>query len=102
MRREDIRVLLMRAPGTNCDTETVRAFRDQGVQVHLVHTQRVFRERNLEDYDVLVFPGGFSYGDYVRSGAIWAKECEYRIGRELEAFVDEGKPVIGICNGFQQ
>ena len=102
MRREDIRVLLMRAPGTNCDTETVRAFRDQGVQVHLVHTQKIFRERNLEDYDVLVFPGGFSYGDYVRSGAIWAKECEYRIGRELEAFVDEGKPVIGICNGFQQ
>ena len=102
MRREDIKVLLMRAPGTNCDTETVRAFRDQGVQAHLVHTQRVFRERNLEDYDVLVFPGGFSYGDYVRSGAIWAKECEYRIGRELEAFVDEGKPVIGICNGFQQ
>jgi phosphoribosylformylglycinamidine synthase len=102
MRREDIRVLLMRAPGTNCDTETVRAFKDQRVQVHLVHTQRIFRERNLEDYDVLVFPGGFSYGDYVRSGAIWAKECEYRIGRELEAFVDDGKPVIGICNGFQQ
>lgn len=102
MRREDIRVLMMRAPGTNCDEETVRAFRDQGVQVHLVQTQKIFRERNLEDYDVLVFPGGFSYGDYVRSGAIWAKECEYRIGGELEAFVDEGKPVVGICNGFQQ
>ncbi len=101
MRREDIRVLLMRAPGTNCDAETLRAFRDLGVQADLVHTQRVFRERNLLDYDVLVFPGGFSYGDYVRSGAIWAKECEYRIGRELEEFVDEGRPVVGICNGFQ-
>ena len=101
LRREDIRVLLMRAPGTNCDLETVRVFRDLGVKPDLVHSQRVFRERNLEDYDVLVFPGGFSYGDYVRSGAIWAKEMEYRIGRELVEFVDSGKPVVGICNGFQ-
>jgi phosphoribosylformylglycinamidine synthase I len=101
MRREEIRVLLMRAPGTNCDLETVRAFNDTGVETNLVHTQRVFREKNLLDYDVLVFPGGFSYGDYVRSGAIWAKECEYRIGPELERFVEDGRPVIGICNGFQ-
>ncbi|MFB0557719.1 MAG: phosphoribosylformylglycinamidine synthase subunit PurQ, partial [Candidatus Bathyarchaeia archaeon] len=101
MKRSDIRILLMRAPGTNCDAETVRAFRDVGVSPEVVHSQRVFREGNLLDYDLLVFPGGFSYGDYVRSGAIWAKECEYRIGPELERFVDEGRPVIGICNGFQ-
>jgi phosphoribosylformylglycinamidine synthase I len=101
MRREEIRVLMMRAPGTNCDLETVRAFKDLGVQTHLVHSQRVFREKNLLDYDVLVFPGGFSYGDYVRSGAVWAKECEYRIGREMVEFVETGRPVIGICNGFQ-
>ena len=102
MKREDMKVLLMRAPGTNCDLETVRAFRDLGTQVSLIHTQKVFKDRNLLDYDILVFPGGFSYGDYVRSGAIWAKECEYRIGKELEQFVDEGRPLIGICNGFQQ
>ena len=101
MNRSDIRVLLMRAPGTNCDAETVIAFRDVGVSPEVVHSQRVFREGNLLDYDVLVFPGGFSYGDYVRSSAIWAKECEYRIGRELERFVDDGRPVVGICNGFQ-
>jgi len=102
MKRQDIHVLLMRAPGTNCDLETVRAFSDLGVQVDLIHTQKIFKERNLLDYSILVFPGGFSYGDYVRSGAIWAKECEYRIGKELEQFVDEGRPVLGICNGFQQ
>lgn len=101
MKREDIRVLLMRAPGTNCDHETVQAFKNLGTQVDLIHTQRVFKDKNLDDYDVLVFPGGFSYGDYVRSGAIWAKECEYRIGPELTAFVEEGRPLIGICNGFQ-
>ncbi|UCH57730.1 MAG: phosphoribosylformylglycinamidine synthase I [Candidatus Bathyarchaeota archaeon] len=101
MRRSDIRVLLMRAPGTNCDAETVRAFQDLGVQPRLLHSQRVFRERNLLDYDILFLPGGFSYGDYVRSGAIWAKECEYRIGSEMEEFVESGRPVIGVCNGFQ-
>jgi phosphoribosylformylglycinamidine synthase len=102
MKREDIKVLLMRAPGTNCDLETLRAFKDLGTKPKLIHTQRIFKEKNLEEYDILVFPGGFSYGDYVRSGAIWAKECEYRIGKKLEDFVDEGNPVIGICNGFQQ
>jgi len=101
MKREEIRVLLMRAPGTNCDLETVRAFLDLGVQADLVHSQRIFREKGLLDYDILVIPGGFSYGDYVRSGAVWAKEMEYRIGKELLEFVETGRPVIGICNGFQ-
>ena len=102
MKPEEMQILIMRAPGTNCDLETVRAFQDLDTNVHLTHTQKVFKEKNLDDYNVLIFPGGFSYGDYVRSGAIWAKECEYRIGPELTAFVDSGKPVIGICNGFQQ
>jgi phosphoribosylformylglycinamidine synthase len=102
MNRNKIKILIMRAPGTNCDLETARAFKDLGTQPNVLHTQKVFKEKNLEEYDILVFPGGFSYGDYVRSGAIWAKECEYRIGDELLDFIDEGKPVIGICNGFQQ
>ena len=101
MKREDINILLMRAPGTNCELETIRAFNDLGVNTHLIHSQRIFKKKNLLDYDVLVFPGGFSYGDYVRSGAIWAKECEYHIGKEMIAFVDSGRPVLGICNGFQ-
>jgi phosphoribosylformylglycinamidine synthase I len=102
MKREEIRILMMRAPGTNCDLEAIRSFRDLGPHVNLIHTQKIFKEKNLDDYDIIVFPGGFSYGDYIRSGAIWAKECEYRIGNELTKFIDESKPVIGICNGFQQ
>ncbi len=102
MKPEEMQILILRAPGTNCDLETVRAFNDLKTNVNLIHTQKIFKEKNLEEYDVLVFPGGFSYGDYVRSGAIWAKECEYRIGKELVEFVNSGKPVIGICNGFQQ
>jgi phosphoribosylformylglycinamidine (FGAM) synthase-like amidotransferase family enzyme len=55
----------------------------------------------LLDYDALVFPGGFSFGDYVRAGAIWAKWLVAKLGRELKAFVDDGRPILGICNGFQ-
>jgi phosphoribosylformylglycinamidine synthase len=101
LKRSEIGVLLFRAPGTNCDRETAIAFRSLGVRVDVFHTQKIFREKNLHEYDIIVFPGGFSYGDYVRSGAIWAKECEYKIGPELEEFISNGKPVIGICNGFQ-
>lgn len=101
MRRHEIKVLIMRAPGTNCDAETYRSFMSLGIQASVIHTQKIFKEKNLFDYDIIVFPGGFSYGDYVRSGAIWAKECEYKIGAELSRFVESGRPVIGICNGFQ-
>lgn len=101
MNRSEIRGLILRASGTNCDVETARAFRDLGVRVDIIHTRKVFRMRCLEEYEILVFPGGFSYGDYVRSGAIWAKECEYHMGRDLEHFIEEGKAVLGICNGFQ-
>ena len=101
MNRSEIDVLLMRAPGTNCDLETIRAFKDCGVKTHLIHSQKIFKKKNLLDYDILVFPGGFSYGDYIRSGAVWAKEMEYHIGKEMTEFVETGRPVIGICNGFQ-
>ncbi len=101
MRRSEIRVLILRVGGTNCDRETALAFRDLGVEAEVVHTHRVIRERSLSDYDVLVFPGGFSYGDYVRSGVIWAKLVEAYLLEDLMRFVEEGHPVIGICNGFQ-
>ena len=101
MRRSEIRVLILRVGGTNCDRETALAFRDLGVEAEVVHTHRVVREGSLPDYDVLVFPGGFSYGDYVRSGVIWAKLVEAYLLEDLMKFVEEGHPVIGICNGFQ-
>lgn len=100
MRRSEIKVLIPRVGGTNCDRETSIAFRDLGVGTEVVHTRRVIREESLLDYDILVFPGGFSYGDYIRSGAIWAKEVETHLLDDLTRFVDEGHPVLGICNGF--
>ena len=101
MKREEINVCVLRVGGTNCDAETKRAFEDLGVQAEVVHVNEMVRRRSLLEYNALVFPGGFSYGDYVRAGAIWAKWILAKIGKELKAFVYENRPVLGICNGFQ-
>ena len=102
MKRRDMKALILRVGGTNCDRETAVSFRDLGVgQVDVLHTKRVARERSLLDYHVLVFPGGFAYGDYVRSGVIWAKDVEVNLLDDLTRFINEDRMVLGICNGFQ-
>ncbi|MFA4662702.1 phosphoribosylformylglycinamidine synthase I [Pyrococcus kukulkanii] len=80
-------------PGTNCDFETVEAIRKAGGKA-----ERVWYKGSIKDYDGVVLPGGFSYADYLRAGAIAARQ---RIMDEVREFVEEGKPVLGICNGFQ-
>ena len=63
MKRDDSRVCIVRVGGANCDAETKRAFDELGVSADIVHLNELVRSRNLLDYNVLVFPGGFSYGD---------------------------------------
>jgi len=101
MKREEIKVCVMRVGGTNCDAETRRAFQELGVQAEILHVNTLIKQRNLLDYNVLVFPGGFSFGDYVRSGVIFARSLSVKLGKEIGTFVDEGRPILGICNGFQ-
>ena len=101
MRREEIKVCVMRVGGTNCDAETQRAFQELGVQAEVLHVNELVKQGNLLDYNVLVFPGGFSFGDYVRSGVIFARSLSVKLGKEIETFVEEGRPILGICNGFQ-
>ena len=101
MKREAIRVCIVRVGGTNCDAETKRAFEALGARAFVRHLNEISRRRNLLDYHILVFPGGFSYGDYVRAGAILAKSLAAKLDKELKIFIDEGKPILGICNGFQ-
>lgn len=101
MRKEEIRVCILRVGGTNCDAETKQTFNDLGVQAEIVHLNQIVKKRNLLDYTVLVFPGGFSYGDYVRAGAIWAKSILAKLNPDLRRFVEEERPILGICNGFQ-
>ncbi|MFZ5590204.1 MAG: phosphoribosylformylglycinamidine synthase I [Bacillota bacterium] len=96
------RVCILRTDGTNCDRETFYAFELAGAECRLVHVNqlRMGREK-LTDYQILVIPGGFSYGDDVHSGKILAVELTSYLKEQLQSFVDAGKPVLGICNGFQ-
>lgn len=101
MKLDEVRVCVMRVGGTNCDVETARAFKELGVKAEVRHLNELVKNRNLLDYHVLVFPGGFSYGDYVRAGVIFARRLYAKLGKELKTFVEDNRPILGICNGFQ-
>jgi len=96
------KVIVLRTAGTNCDAETAIAFQMCGALTDLVHiNELVRREKYLNDYQMLAIPGGFTYGDDIASGKILANEMKYSLGEEIEDFINNGKLVIGICNGFQ-
>ena len=97
-----IRTLILRAPGTNCDVETAFAFQQAGAIVTTVHVNRFIRgEERLSDYQIFVIPGGFTYGDDISAGKVLANELKLKLGEDMKRFVEEGKLVLGICNGFQ-
>jgi len=97
-----VRTLILRAPGTNCDEETAFAFQQAGVETSLVHIgQLIRREKHLEDYQIMVFPGGFTYGDDLGAGRVLANEIRLKLRTDLERFVESGYLILGICNGFQ-
>lgn len=92
--------LLIKFPGTNCDAETARALEAAGFTTEIVPVARLESEA-LNRTDLVVFSGGFSYGDYVMSGRIARLVTRHKLGEQLQAFVDRGGHVLGICNGFQ-
>ena len=96
------RTLILRTAGTNCDSEAAWAFELAGAVSEKVHVNRLLAEPALiDDFQILVFPGGFSYGDDIAAGRILANQLAHHLRDELRSFIDAGKPVIGICNGFQ-
>lgn len=96
------KVLVMRVAGTNCDMETEWAFKLAGGLPERVHINRIKKGgKKMKDYQVLVIPGGFSYGDDISAGKVLANEIRHNINDDINLFIEEGKPVIGICNGFQ-
>jgi phosphoribosylformylglycinamidine synthase len=96
------KVLILRVAGTNCDWETEWAFRLAGARPERVHINEIIAGRvKLNAYQVLVFPGGFSYGDDIGAGKVLANELTCRIKEEIAEFLGRKKPVLGICNGFQ-
>jgi phosphoribosylformylglycinamidine synthase len=96
------RVMILRAPGTNCDHETAHAFDRAGAISRRVHVRAFAQKPSLaDDHQILCIPGGFSYGDDIASGRIFALELRMRLGDVLRRFRDRGGLVLGICNGFQ-
>lgn len=102
-----MRACVVRIEGTNCEDEMKLAFEDSGMGAELVHLKQLIKEVprekrcRLNDFDVVVFPGGWSAGDYVRAGAIFASRVKTKLLKDLTEFVEEGKLVLGVCNGFQ-
>ena len=93
---------MLRAAGTNCDAETAYAFSLVGAEPTVMHVNALRAEPSaLQRFQVLAIPGGFSYGDDVASGRIFANELMSVLRDELLAFNDRGGFAIGICNGFQ-
>ncbi len=97
-----VKVLMLRAPGTNCDFETQVAFEQAGAEVDSALVNELFRkEKRLADYQILVSPGGFTYGDDISAGKILANEIRLRLGEDIKKFIEDGRLILGICNGFQ-
>jgi phosphoribosylformylglycinamidine synthase len=96
------KVLILRTAGTNCDRETAYAFELAGAEPSFLHINRLLENKQLlHDYQILAIPGGFSYGDDISSGRIFANQILHHLADSMRAFVESGRPVIGICNGFQ-
>jgi len=98
----DINALILTGYGLNCDYETAYAFELAGARAVRVHINSLIDgSTQLDDYQILVFIGGFGWGDDHGAGVIQAVRMKTRIGRQLIDFVDRGNLVLGICNGFQ-
>lgn len=96
------RTLILRTAGTNCDAELAHAFEQAGAAAQTLHLNAVVEKPDLlEGFDILGLPGGFSYGDDIASGKIFATRLRLRLYPALRRFIAAGRPVIGICNGFQ-
>jgi len=96
------RALVLRAPGINRDEDAAAAIELAGGQADRIHVNRVVESATrLADYALLIIPGGFSYGDHLGAGNLLAIDLIHRLSEQLRAFVADGRPVIGICNGFQ-
>ncbi|MBF0398231.1 MAG: phosphoribosylformylglycinamidine synthase I [Desulfobacterales bacterium] len=97
-----VKVLVLTGFGLNCDNETAYSFDKAGAKSEKVHINSLISgDVNLSDFQILVFGGGFSWGDDHGAGVIQAVRLKTHIGEEIISFIEKGNLVIGICNGFQ-
>ncbi|MEM7801461.1 MAG: phosphoribosylformylglycinamidine synthase I, partial [Chloroflexota bacterium] len=96
------KVLVLHANGTNRDRDVALACELSGGDPEIVHLNQIFNgDRAIKEYHMLVLPGGFSYGDDLGAGVLWASNLRHQLNTAITDFVADRRPVIGICNGFQ-
>ena len=96
------RILVLRAPGANCDVETAHAFALAGGAPEQWHVRRLLEEpRRVAEFQVFCIPGGFAYGDDLAAGRILGSQMRHHLADVLQEFHAAGKLILGICNGFQ-
>lgn len=106
---ENVRALVLTGFGINCEEETRAAFTLAGATAEIVHLKDIFSgDKSIFDYDIIAFPGGFSFGDDLGAGRVLANFLRYRklpSGKlffdQLHEYLNSGKYILGICNGFQ-
>ncbi|MEO0091929.1 MAG: phosphoribosylformylglycinamidine synthase I [candidate division WOR-3 bacterium] len=97
-----VKVAVLFTAGTNCDAETIYAFELAGAKAERILLSIFKRNKHLiNNYHILCIPGGFTYGDYISAGKILANELQFIFKDYLEKFINDGKLILGICNGFQ-
>jgi len=97
-----IRALVLAGDGINCEAETAYGFELAGALPTIVHMNDLLKNKNLlQDFQVLALPGGFSFGDDLGSGQILALKIKHLLIDQFLTFIEQKKPIIGICNGFQ-
>lgn len=95
-------VLVISGDGINCERETARAFEMEGGSADIIHVNEFLRNPDLLlNYSIFCLPGGFSFGDELRSGKILAEKMRASLTKTFEAYTQAGGLTIGICNGFQ-
>ncbi|MDP7141056.1 MAG: phosphoribosylformylglycinamidine synthase I [Candidatus Woesearchaeota archaeon] len=96
------KAIILKEHGTNCELESKYAFEKAGGKADIIHMEDLIRNKSkLFDYQILMFPGGFSYGDDIGSGMAWANRIRNNLRDELQRFTEDDHLVLGVCNGFQ-
>ncbi len=107
--QEKVRALVVTGFGINCEEEMAAAYRLAGAEADIVHLSAIFTQRvSIHDYQILNFPGGFSFGDDLGSARVLANKFKFkqmtsgkRFIDEIERFLNKGRFIMGVCNGFQ-
>lgn len=97
-----VKVLIMSGYGINCEEESKHSFELVGAEAKIVHiNDLILKKDNVNNYDIIMFPGGFSYGDDTFSGNAFANKIKNNLWEDIQQFIADKKLILGVCNGFQ-